>query len=336
MFLLLSSSEGSSFVQLVTVIPTLLILALVVGQMLRGRRGGRDPFSGFRRYHDGSRFAVQRKLSDPEAAAAQGFRVPQIRLRTKMPEITPKKVAVVRFDGKRGRGDHTVLAKLIDELDINRALVEEVVVIIDSPGGPVHTYGHAYAQMERIRDLGLRLTVCVDTVAASGGYLMALPAHRIIAAPFAYVGSIGVVASIPNFRKLFERLGITPRIFTSGKRKRTLHLLDEDGPEERSHFQAKLVSIHDQFLAALRKYRPDAKFDEVREADSWTAEEALKGGLGLIDEIGTSSSYLLKRNREADLVFVGSRVSPFQHAGDQIAAGLLTRLEHWMSSAHIG
>ena len=117
------------------------------------------------------------------------------------------------------------------------------------------------------------------------------------------------------------------RTSSSGKFKRTLHLTDDDTPEERQSFQDKIVSIHKQFVAVVKKYRPAAKIDEVQEADHWTAQESQELGLGLIDELGTSSSYLLKRNREADLVFLGRRVSPFQQMGSHMEAGICAAIE---------
>ncbi|RIL08552.1 MAG: protease SohB [Proteobacteria bacterium] len=288
------------------------------------------------RYHLGTRFITSRLLrtgADPADARPGLSR--DLKLAGKLRKRR-KKAAVVRFDGRPNRGDHLTLARLIDEIQLNRDKIAEVVVVIESPGGAVTTYGHAYAQMVRIRELGLKLTVCVDTVAASGGYLAALPAQRIIAAPFAVVGSIGVVAFVPNIRKMLEKIGITPRVFTSGKHKRLVHLTDEDSPEERAHFQQKLVSIHGQFLGALKRHRPQARFEEVCEADHWTAAESVSAGLGLVDEIGTSSAYLLRLNSKRDIVHISSRVSPFQSFGEQAAECLIAHLDKWIAARMLG
>ena len=206
--------------------------------------------------------------------------------------------------------DRQTLARQIDEVVINKSRFAGAVVVVSSPGGGVAQYGQLYAEMERFRKEKIHLQVCVDTVAASGGYLMSLPANKIIAAPFAMVGSIGVVAQVPNYRKLLERIGVEGRIFTAGKYKRTVTTTGDDSPEAIEHFKADLEAIHRQFTAAVTKYR---KVDPDRACTGahWTAAQSVEQQLNLVDELATSSEYLFKLNQDRDLVFIGSASNLF-------------------------
>ncbi len=257
---------------------------------------------GWWRYHKDTQF--RKKDSYGKLLEIKYSETDQITTKKKE---TPKSIAVLAFKGDLRAKEHETLAHLVDEIEINADQIEEVVVSVTSPGGMVQQYGHAFAQMERLRELGLNLTVCVDTVAASGGYLMSIPAQKIIAAPFAAVGSIGVMAFVPNIRKFLLSRDIVPRTFTAGRFKRTVTLTDEATPEEVARFQEQLESVHRMFGAAVSKYRGQVKVDQVTTGEHWTAAESLEKGLGLIDELGTSHDYLLKRNRTNDLVFLSRR-----------------------------
>lgn len=235
-----------------------------------------------------------------------------------------KLVAVINFKGDVRAKEHNSLSCLIDEIEVNKAKIEEVVVCVNSPGGFVSQYGHVYSEMERIRNLEIPLTVCIDVVAASGGYLMSLPANKIIAAPFSMVGSIGVAAFVPNVRKMLLNWDINPRTFTAGKFKRTVSLTDNATEEEIALFQAQLESVHRLFSQAVSKYRKGVNIEAITTGEHWTAAEAYEKGLGLVDDLGTSSQYLLKKSREHDLVFISSKKSWFEE-GVSIFASLLGR-----------
>ena len=278
-----------------------LLLAAVV-LFLRRRRKKKQTFrieedsSGFWRYHKDTQF--KRKQ-------AYGAVVAQKSKAEKKKDKKAKAIAVISFVGDMRARQHTSLAALIDEVEVNAEKITEVVAVVNSPGGTVPHYGHAFSQMERIRGLGIPLTVCIDVVGASGGYLMSLPANKIIAAPFAVVGSVGVVAFMPNIRRLLTRFDVQPRTFTAGKYKRTVTLTDDGTPEEEGHFQQQLETVHQLFSAAVAKYRTNVNLEEVTTGDHWMAAESVTKGLGLIDELGTSHEYLLKKNKEEDLVFLG-------------------------------
>ncbi|WP_432773524.1 protease SohB [Francisella salimarina] len=169
---------------------------------------------------------------------------------------------------------------------------DEVVVRIDSPGGVVNGYGFAAAQLERIRQAGITLTVCIDQVAASGGYMMSAVANKIIAAPFAIVGSIGVVGTVPNVRELLEKNGINVEMHTSGEFKRTLTTVGENTEEGRKKFKQDLENIHELFKKHILAYRPSLNIQEVATGEYWFGKDAL--GLGLVDEIRTYDDYLIE------------------------------------------
>lgn len=174
---------------------------------------------------------------------------------------------------------------------------DEVVVRLESPGGLVHAYGLAAAQLDRLRQARISTTVCVDKVAASGGYLMACCADRLRAAPFAVVGSIGVVAQVPNIHRLLKRHDIDVELLTAGRYKRTLTVLGENTPEGREKFAEDLEDTHELFKRYVGERRPTLDIEAVSTGEIWYGSEAL--GNGLVDAVGTSEAYLLERMKEA-------------------------------------
>lgn len=167
---------------------------------------------------------------------------------------------------------------------------DEVILRLENHGGVVHEHGLAASQLARIRDRDISLTVCVDKVAASGGYLMACVASKIYAAPFAILGSIGVLAQIPNFNRLLGSHGIDFEQITAGKYKRTVTMFGENTDEDRAKLKEELEDVHTLFKAAVSKYRPDLDLDKVATGEHWYGTQALE--LGLADEIKTSDELL--------------------------------------------
>ena len=179
---------------------------------------------------------------------------------------------------------------------------DEVLLKLSSPGGAVSGYGLAASQLSRLRDKDVKLTVAVDQVAASGGYLMAAVADEIIAAPFAMVGSIGVVAMVPNLRRFLGRYDVDVEQLTAGEHKRTLSVFGENTAEGREQFQRDLESIHQQFKAHVSAQRPQLDIEQVATGGHWTAANALE--LGLVDRLETSDEWLLNREAKAELYSV--------------------------------
>lgn len=186
-------------------------------------------------------------------------------------------------------------------LDIARAS-DEVVLKLESPGGLVHAYGHAAAELDRLRQSGISITVCVDRVAASGGYLMACGADKLVAAPFAVLGSIGVVAQVPNIHRLLKRHDIDVELYTAGRYKRTLTLLGENDEAGREKFREDLETVHQLFKNHVAERRPALDMEQIASGESWYGSDAL--ALGLIDELGTSEQYLADKIKSARVTAV--------------------------------
>lgn len=176
---------------------------------------------------------------------------------------------------------------------------DEVLLRLESAGGQVHAYGLAASQLLRLKERKISLTVAVDKVAASGGYLMACVAGRILAAPFAIVGSIGVVAQLPNFHRLLKKNEVDFEQFTAGEYKRTVTLFGENTDKARSKLQQDLEDTHSLFKEFVTEHRPVLAIDEVATGEFWYGRRALD--LQLVDELRTSDDYLLASSRDAEL-----------------------------------
>ncbi|MBJ9703931.1 protease SohB [Acinetobacter calcoaceticus] len=182
---------------------------------------------------------------------------------------------------------------------------DRVVVRLESPGGMVHGYGLAAAQLVRLRDAGFHLTICVDKVAASGGYMMACIANEIITAPFAIVGSIGVVAQVPNFNRLLKEHNVDFELYTAGQYKRTVTMFGENTPEGKAKFEEELQQTHVLFKHFVEKYRPQLNVDKVATGEHWYGEDALN--LNLVDKLQTSDEYLLALLAQHDVYVINTR-----------------------------
>lgn len=234
------------------------------------------------------------------------------------------------FKGDMKASERFHLAKTVDEIIYNKTKIAKVVVTIESPGGSVSPYGHAMSELKRLTEQKIELVVCIDSIAASGGYLMSCVATRIIAAPYALIGSIGVVSFIPNIRGLLKRLDIVPRTFTAGDYKRTVTLTDDAGPEEIKHYQDKIESIHYYFKSVVEQHRPQANKDLCFTGDYWLAQESIDKKLGLVDEIKTSSQYLMELNETFDLVSL-ERKKSFGFSLKKLLNFILLRGEDYIS-----
>ncbi|WP_353802994.1 protease SohB [Acinetobacter baumannii] len=182
---------------------------------------------------------------------------------------------------------------------------DRVVVRLESPGGMVHGYGLAAAQLVRLRDAGFHLTICVDKVAASGGYMMACIANEIISAPFAVVGSIGVVAQVPTFNRLLKEHNVDFELYTAGQYKRTVTMFGENTPEGKAKFEEELQQTHVLFKHFVEKYRPQLNVDKVATGEHWYGQDALD--LNLVDKLQTSDEYLLALLPQHDVYVINTR-----------------------------
>ena len=211
-----------------------------------------------------------------------------------------KRIYVLAFKGDMRASAVKRLGAEIDAVLIAaRPETDEALIRIESPGGTVTGYGLAAAEILRLRERKIKVTASVDQVAASGGYMMACAADRIVAAPFAVVGSIGVVAPVPNLHRLLQKNQIDFEEMTAGEFKRTVSVLGEITPSGREHFRGKLDATHDAFKAHVAQCRPKVDIAQVANGDYWLAREALP--LGLVDEIMTGDDLLFRARDGARL-----------------------------------
>lgn len=210
-----------------------------------------------------------------------------------------KRIFVIDFRGDIRASATSSLREEVSALISVAEPGDEVLVRLENTGGLVHEHGLAASQLVRIRECGIPLTVAVDKVAASGGYLMACVADRILAAPFAIVGSIGVLAQVPNFRRLLDERGIAVEQVKAGRYKRTVSMFGEVTDEDREKLREELEEVHGLFQAMVAKYRPQLDLERVATGEYWYGSRALE--LELVDALGTSDDWLAQRVGEAEV-----------------------------------
>lgn len=290
-------------------------LALIAALVARARHGGSadDDDDGHRlevvdlnRRYDQMTDIVKGATLPPKVykRAAKAERK-AAKAKAKSDEAEKRRLFVIDFHGDLMASEVGALREVISALLTTATERDEVLVCLENPGGAVHEHGLAASQLLRLRAAGIPLTVAVDKVAASGGYLMASVANRILAAPFAVIGSIGVLAEIPNFHRLLQQNGVDFELHTAGEHKRTLTLFGENTDEGRAKLREQLEETHGQFKAFVGSYRPNLDLGQVATGEYWHGEQAL--GLGLIDAIQTSDDYLLAARADADLFKVRYR-----------------------------
>ena len=202
----------------------------------------------------------------------------------------PRQYFVLDFAGDIRASEVDKLRKEISALLSVATPDDEVVIRLESSGGMVHAYGLGASQLQRIREASLNLTICVDMVAASGGYMMACLGNKIIAAPFAIVGSIGVVAQVPNFHRLLKKNDIDVEIMTAGEHKRSITMLGENTRKDKDKFEEDLQITHQLFKKWVSEQRPQVAIEEIANGDVWYGQEAINNHL--VDVLGTSDDYL--------------------------------------------
>lgn len=213
-----------------------------------------------------------------------------------------KRLFVLDFDGDLRASATDNLREEITAVLSQSGEGDEVLVRVESPGGLVHGYGLAASQLRRVRDAGVPLTVSVDKVAASGGYMMACVANRIVAAPFAVLGSIGVLAQVPNFHRLLKKHDIDFELFTAGEFKRTVTMFGENTDKDREKFIEDLEETHELFKDFVSDNRPQLDIAKVATGEVWYGKQALEQGL--IDELSTSDAFIQQQLVEHDVFAV--------------------------------
>lgn len=205
-----------------------------------------------------------------------------------------KRLYLIDFDGDiKCNGVEQLRHQITATIRLARKESDEVLIRVKSGGGVVNTYGLAASQCLRIKDAGIPLTIAIDQVAASGGYMMAATANTIVAAPFAIIGSIGVVLQLPNFNKWLKKRDVNVELMTAGEYKRTLTMIGENDDKAREKCQEQLDETHVLFKDFVKQQRPQLDLDKVATGEYWYGSQALE--LGLIDKLQSSDDYICQR-----------------------------------------
>ncbi|MGB1298492.1 MAG: protease SohB [Psychrobium sp.] len=217
-------------------------------------------------------------------------------------EAVKPNLYVIDFNGSMDASQVESLRREITAIVQCAEKDDEVLVRLESPGGVVHGYGLAASQLKRITSRDIPLTIAVDKVAASGGYMMACIANKIVAAPFSIIGSIGVIAQIPNFNKVLKKNDIDFEQVTAGQYKRTLTMFGENTEQDREKFQTEIDDVHGLFKDHVAKHRPALDMDKVATGETWYGEQAIE--IGLVDELSTSDDWLLEQVKDKTVYLV--------------------------------
>ena len=297
---------GMFILKLLTVLIGFLFVALIIIGAAKQRGRGARPQeveleitylnNAFKRTAAPLRNAL---FSKKQRAAERKKIQKEAKIRKKQGLGTRKIAYVINFQGDMRASQVTNLAHTVSSLVNVARPGQEVILKLESAGGFVHTYGLATAQLLRLRKHKLHLTICVDRVAASGGYMMAAVANKIYAAPFSIVGSIGVIGQIPNLNAFLKDKKIDIEQHTAGEYKRTLTVLGKNTPKGRKKFQEDLNTTHRLFKAVVQQYRPKIALRKVATGEIWYGSEAKT--LNLIDELLTSDEYLHQKCQQADV-----------------------------------
>lgn len=217
----------------------------------------------------------------------------------KISKLYKKRIFLIDFKGDLRASAASQLREEVTAILGQARDDDEVVVRLESSGGMVHGYGFASSQLNRIKKKNIYLTICVDKVAASGGYMMACVANKILCAPFSFIGSIGVVAQLPNFNRLLKKHDVDIELHTAGSHKRTLTMFGENTQKDRDKFIDDLDNTHRLFKNFVSEHRPNVDINSIATGEVWLGTEAITKGL--VDEILTSDEYLLDKTTDTDV-----------------------------------
>jgi len=329
-------AEYASFLAKTVTLVVAILVVLVTLAALRGRgrkTAGQLQVSKMNEFYKGLRDKLEQSLlSKDQLKSLRKQQAKVDKKQKKQPEEKPR-VFVLDFEGDIKASATESLRHEITALLTLATPADEVVLRLESGGGMVHSYGLASSQLARIRQAGIPLTICIDKVAASGGYMMACIGQKIISSPFAILGSIGVVAQLPNVNRLLKKHDIDYEVLTAGEYKRTLTVFGENTEKGREKFQQDLDITHQLFKNFVAQYRPQLEIDQIATGEVWLGVAAVDKLL--VDELKTSDEYLSERAKQAQLFHlhyvqrkslqerVGLAAS---HSAERVADSLWSRL----------
>lgn len=329
-------AEYASFLAKTVTLVVAILVVLVTLAALRGRgrkTAGQLQVSKMNEFYKGLRDKLEQSLlSKDQLKSLRKQQAKVDKKQKKQPQEKPR-VFVLDFEGDIKASATESLRHEITALLTLATPADEVILRLESGGGMVHSYGLASSQLARIRQAGIPLTICIDKVAASGGYMMACIGQKIISSPFAILGSIGVVAQLPNVNRLLKKHDIDYEVLTAGEYKRTLTVFGENTEKGREKFQQDLDITHQLFKNFVAQYRPQLEIDQIATGEVWLGVAAVDKLL--VDELKTSDEYLSERAKQAQLFHlhyvqrkslqerVGLAAS---HSAERVADSLWSRL----------
>lgn len=305
---------GLFLAETITIVAAIgIIIALIASAASKGKQGenGKLTVTDLKqRYQDMSRnirYSIlephQLKAEQKAKKKADKAEAKQKKKASKSGETnkddSPRRVFVLDFHGDIKASGVAAMREEISALLQLEPAPSEIVIRLDNAGGIVHEHGLASSQLQRIRDANIPLTIAIDKVAASGGYMMACVADTIIAAPFAVVGSIGVIAQLPNFNRLLDKHGIDFEQFKAGEYKRTVTVFGKNTDADREKFNEELDQTHILFKDFVGSQRPILDMDEVAKGEHWYGSQALE--LKLVDQLSTSDDYLMEKIKQGEV-----------------------------------
>ena len=297
---------GLFLLKVITILAAIIVVILVAASV--GRKASHEGLEvenlnkKYKSLADALLAAVSTKNERKKTAKA---RKKEDKAESKAPSARPRSF-VIDFKGDLKASAVASLREEVSAILDVAADGDEIIVRLENHGGVVHEHGLAASQLARIRDHEIPLLVCVDKVAASGGYLMACVASKVYAAPFAILGSIGVLAQIPNFNRMLDSHGVDFEQVTAGKYKRTVTMFGKNTDEDRAKLKEELEDVHTLFKEAVAKFRPGLDLDKIATGEHWYGTRALE--FGLADEIKTSDELLKEQGSDRDLYLVSYKI----------------------------
>jgi serine protease SohB len=279
------------------VVAIVVVVGFIVGMAVKQKQtSGNLEFESLSEHFDDIKSQAQHVLLDKDELkkAEKEEKKKQKKKSAKKGEDKKSNMFVLHFNGSMNAQEVEQLREEITAILCVASKDDEVLVNVESGGGVVHGYGLAASQLQRIKDKEIKLTVSVDKVAASGGYMMACVADHVISAPFAIIGSIGVIAQLPNFNKVLKKNDIEFEQHTAGDFKRTLTMFGENTAEGRNKFKAEIEDVHLMFKEFVQQHRPQLDIDKVATGEYWYGQRAKE--LNLVDELKTSDDFLMEAN----------------------------------------
>ena len=309
MLIELISNYGLFLLKTITIVVSIIIIISVIVNSKKNTAVGSLEVQSINKDLDSLEEAIKKNI-----LPKQEFKK-FVKSKKKNSKKLSNKIFVIDFKGNIKASEIISLRREISGILLSFKKGDEVLLRLENSGGTVHEHGLAASQLKRIRDKNIPLTICVDKVAASGGYMMACVANKIVASPFAIIGSIGVIAQVPNFNKLLKNKGVDFEQQTAGNYKRTVTMFGKNTDKDRKKLKEQLEDIHSLFKEFIKNNRRNLDVEKVSTGEYWYGKDALK--LKLIDKILTSDEYIISMKDRFEIVRI--KYKPAKSISDKLS-----------------